>query len=69
MSGRRHIMLWEKKVQLVNETKQAVDSSVGQGEIKAMESEIHRMELRKAQIARQQEMLIQALEKSVARVS
>ncbi|VDL92767.1 unnamed protein product [Schistocephalus solidus] len=62
----RHIMLWEKKVQLVNETKQAVDSSVGQGEIKAMESEIHRMELRKAQIARQQEMLIQALEKSVA---
>nr|VZI01346.1 unnamed protein product [Spirometra erinaceieuropaei] len=63
----RHIMLWEKKVQLVNETKQAVDSSVGQGEIKAMESEIHRMELRKAQIARQQEMLIQALEKSVAR--
>ncbi len=58
-------MLWEKKVQLVNETRQAVDSASGQGELKAMRIEIHRMENRKAQIARQQEQLIQALEQSV----
>lgn len=58
-------MLWEKKVQLVNETRQAVDSAIGQGELKAMQIEIHRMEGRKAQILRQQETLIQALEQSV----
>ncbi|VDL61080.1 unnamed protein product [Hymenolepis diminuta] len=61
----RHIMLWEKKVQLVNETRQAVDSASGMAELKAIRVEIHRMEMKKAQIARQQEQLIQALEQSV----
>ncbi|VEL19159.1 unnamed protein product [Protopolystoma xenopodis] len=64
----RQIMLWEKKVQLCLETKQAVDSDVGQSEIKAMRSEIHRMEVRKTQLLRQQEQLIQALEKAVSRL-
>lgn len=58
-------MLWEKKVQLINETRQAVDSASGMAELKAIRVEIHRMETRKAQIARQQEQLIQALEQSV----
>lgn len=58
-------MLWEKKVQLVNETRQAVDSASGMAELKAIRVEIHRMEMKKAQIARQQEQLIQALEQSV----
>uniref|UniRef100_A0A5K3F4Z8 TEX12 protein n=1 Tax=Mesocestoides corti TaxID=53468 RepID=A0A5K3F4Z8_MESCO len=61
----RHIMLWEKKVQLVNETRHAVDSAVGKNELRAIRIEIQRMETRKAQIARQQEQLIQALEQSV----
>ncbi|KAL5104888.1 Coiled-coil domain-containing protein 40 [Taenia crassiceps] len=61
----RHILLWEKRVQLVNETRQAVDSASGLAELRAIRVEIHRMEARKAQIARQQEQLIQALEKSV----
>ncbi|VUZ42593.1 unnamed protein product, partial [Hymenolepis diminuta] len=34
-------------------------------ELKAIRVEIHRMEMKKAQIARQQEQLIQALEQSV----
>lgn len=52
-------------MQLVNETRQAVDSASGLAELRAIRVEIHRMEARKAQIARQQEQLIQALEKSV----
>lgn len=38
-------MLWEKKIQLVKETRSAVDSEVGQGEIQTMKAEIHRMEV------------------------
>lgn len=40
-------MLWEKKTQLAREAKNAVDLEYGQGEIKAMKAEIHRMEVRK----------------------
>jgi coiled-coil domain-containing protein 40 len=63
----RHIMLWERKIQLAQETQSAVDSDIGQGEIKAMKSEIHRMEVRYTQLMRQQELLIQDMEKSVSR--
>ncbi|XP_073444179.1 coiled-coil domain-containing protein 40 isoform X3 [Dendrobates tinctorius] len=38
------IMLWEKKIQLAKEMRNAVDSETGQGEIKAMKAEIHRMQ-------------------------
>lgn len=38
-------MLWERKTQLVKETRAAVDSEVGQGEIQTMKAEIHRMEV------------------------
>lgn len=38
-------MLWEKKTQLAKETRAAVDSDVGQGEIHAMKAEIHRMQV------------------------
>lgn len=38
-------MLWEKKTQLVKETRSAVDSEVGQGDIQMMKAEIHRMEV------------------------
>ena len=44
---RRQIMLWEKKTQLAREAKNAVDLEYGQGEIRAMKAEIHRMEVRK----------------------
>ena len=42
---RRQIMLWEKKTQLARETQAAVSSDIGEGEIKAMKAEIHRMEV------------------------
>lgn len=38
-------MLWEKKIQLVKETRSAVDSEVGQGDIQEIKAEIHRMEV------------------------
>lgn len=60
-------MLWEKKTQLARETRAAVDSEIGQGEISAMKSEIHRMEVRYSQLMRQQEKMIQDMEKAVSR--
>lgn len=38
-------MLWEKKTQLAREAKNAVDLEYGQGEIRAMKAEIHRMQV------------------------
>lgn len=42
---RHQIMLWEKKIQLTKEMRSAVDSERGQGEIRAMRAEIHRMQV------------------------
>ena len=38
-------MLWEKKVQVSREMKEAVDSEAGQAEVRAMKAEIHRMQV------------------------
>ena len=65
---RRQIMLWEKKTKLANETRAAVDSELGQGEIRAMKSEIHRMQVRHGQLMKQQETMIQSMEKAVSRL-
>lgn len=67
LSFRRTIMLWEKKVQLCDETRRAVDCDLGQGELSVMKHEIHRMEVRKNSLLQQQEKLLQALERSVSR--
>ena len=64
---RRQIMLWEKKIQIAREMKEAVDSDVGQSEIRAMKAEIHRMQVRHDQLMRQQEKMIQDMEKAVYR--
>ena len=64
---RRQIMLWEKKTQLARETREAVDGEVGQGEMKAMRAEIHRMQVRYTQLMKQQERMIQEMEKAVSR--
>ena len=60
-------MLWEKKIQLTQETREAIDYEVGEGDIKIMKCEIHRMEVRYQQLLRQQEILVQSMEKSVSR--
>jgi hypothetical protein len=49
-SNRKQIMFWERKIQLAKEMKAAVDSETGQGEIRAMKSEIHRMQVRQLSI-------------------
>ena len=64
---RRQIMLWEKKTQLARETRAAVDSDIGEGEIKAMKAEIHRMQVRHGQLLKTQERMIQDMEKAVSR--
>ena len=40
-------MLWERKIQIAREMKDVVDSDVGQTEVRAMKSEIHRMQVRR----------------------
>ncbi|XP_035036633.2 coiled-coil domain-containing protein 40 [Hippoglossus stenolepis] len=61
------IMLWEKKIQLVKETRSALDSEVVHGEIQMMKAEIHRMEVILNQLKRQQEQLLRESEETVAR--
>eukprot|EP01038_Epipyxis_sp_PR26KG_P011107 gene11107-14909_t len=46
MEQERQALLWEKKIQLDKETREALDPSVGVQETENMEKEIHRMELR-----------------------
>lgn len=63
----RQIMLWEKRTQLMRETRSAVDSDTGQGDIRTMRAEIHRMEVCYAQLMKQQERLLRDMESVVAR--
>ncbi|KAM6971912.1 coiled-coil domain-containing protein 40 [Aplochiton taeniatus] len=67
LEAERQIMLWEKKTQLVRETRSAVDSEVGQGDIRTMRAEIHRMEVRYGQLMKKQEQLLRDMEAGVAR--
>ncbi|XP_067860206.1 coiled-coil domain-containing protein 40 isoform X2 [Heptranchias perlo] len=67
VEAERQIMLWEKKIQLAKEARSAVDSGVGQSEIRAMRAEIHRMEIRYSQLMKQQERMIREMEAVVSR--
>ncbi|NXP49452.1 CCD40 protein, partial [Heliornis fulica] len=67
LEAEHQIMLWEKKIQLTREMRAAVDSVMGQGEIQAMRTEIHRMKVRYGQLMKQQEMMIRDMEASVSR--
>lgn len=60
-------MMWEKRIQIAKEMKAAVDSEAGQGEIKEMKFEIHRMEVRYSELMKQQEKLVRAMEAAVSR--
>ncbi|KAJ6658502.1 hypothetical protein lerEdw1_020057 [Lerista edwardsae] len=61
------MMQWEKKIQIAKEMRAAVDSETGQGEIRVMKAEIHRMKVRYTQLMRQQERLMRDTEAAVAR--
>ena len=65
LEAERQVMLWEGKTQLAKETRDAVDKEVGQGEIKQMKSEIHRMEVRFSQLMKEQETLMRESEKCI----
>ena len=60
-------MVWEKRVQIAKEMKQTVDSETGQGEIKEMKFEIHRMKVRHSDLMKQQEKLMRDMEATVLR--
>ncbi|KAM7393645.1 hypothetical protein PAMP_020502 [Pampus punctatissimus] len=65
VEAERQIMLWEKKTQLLKETRSAVDSGVGDTQM--MKAEIHRMEVRLNQLMKEQERLLRESEETVAR--
>ena len=61
------IMMWEKKLQLAKEMKDAIDPNYGAGELQTMRKEIARMELRLKQIKKQQGVIIQEMEFALKR--
>ncbi|XP_048347472.1 coiled-coil domain-containing protein 40 isoform X2 [Sphaerodactylus townsendi] len=61
------MMQWEKKIQIAKEMRAAVASETGMGEIQAMKSEIHRMQVRHDQLKKLQEKMIRDMEAAVAR--
>ena len=63
----RQVLLWEKKIQLERETQAALDPSVGTGEIRAMEKEIHRMKIRLDALQREQEKMISDMERAIVK--
>lgn len=65
----RQIMLWERKIQLQREMMEAVDPSVGEDVVGAMQKEIHRMELRYSELMRLQEKLVGEMERGISKRS
>jgi chromosome segregation ATPase len=65
----RQALLWEKKIQLDRETREALDPSIGQLETQLMEKEIHRMSLRYEALLREQERLSSEMERAILKRS
>ncbi|XP_039937741.1 coiled-coil domain-containing protein 40 [Hirundo rustica] len=66
VEAEHQILLWEKKIQLAKEMREATDALFEQGEIHDMKTEIRRMQVRYGQLLKQQEMLIRAMETCVS---
>ncbi|XP_072501328.1 coiled-coil domain-containing protein 40 [Notamacropus eugenii] len=66
VEAEHQIMLWEKKIQLAKEMRAAVDSETGQAEIRTMRAEIHRMQVKHAQLKKQQEKMIREMEAAIS---
>jgi hypothetical protein len=67
METEKLIMLWEKKLQLAREMKEALDPKYGAAELRTMKKEVSRMELRLKQITKQQEVIVQEMQFALAR--
>merc|ERR1711871_79964 len=63
----KQIMLIERKIQLAKETIEALDPNVGRAENTKMKQEIHRTELRFAQLKKKQEDMIKEMEDAIYR--
>ena len=61
------VMLWQRKIELEREMNDVLDPSVGGDVVGAMKKEIHRMQLRAAELSRIQETLLLDLERSIAK--
>ncbi|NWV26680.1 CCD40 protein, partial [Origma solitaria] len=66
VEAEHQILLWEKKIQLAKEMREATDSLLEHGEIHDMKTEIRRMQVRYGQLLKQQEMLVRAMETCVS---
>ncbi|KAF6092778.1 coiled-coil domain containing 40 [Phyllostomus discolor] len=67
VEAEHQIMLWEKKIQLAKEMRASVSSETGQTEIRAMKAEIHRMQVKHAQLLKRQERMVRDMELAVTR--
>ena len=67
MEVEKTIMMWEKKIQLGKEMREALDPNYGSQEIRTMKKEITRMELRLKQIKKQQLVIVQEMEYALNR--
>ncbi|NXM33240.1 CCD40 protein, partial [Oxyruncus cristatus] len=67
VEAEHQILLWEKKIQLAKEMKEATGSGSEQGEMQAMKAEIRRMQVRYGQLLKQQEKVVRDMEASVSR--
>jgi len=63
----RQAMLWERKIMLEKEMKEVLDPSVGQDVVGEMKREIHRMQLRHAELMRLQDKLMADLERALSK--
>ena len=61
----RQVLLWEKKLQLEKEMREALDPNIGQSEVKEMEREIHRMKIRLEEVCREEEVILKEIERSI----
>eukprot|EP00055_Hartaetosiga_balthica_P005217 m.14997 g.14997 ORF g.14997 m.14997 type:complete len:944 (-) comp4404_c0_seq1:584-3415(-) len=67
VEAERQLLLWEKKIQLLKETKEELQSNEGKEELDDMRNEIHRMELKLQSLKREKEELIKEMEHTVNR--
>ncbi|KAK8890469.1 Coiled-coil domain-containing protein 40 [Tritrichomonas musculus] len=67
METEKTIMMWEKKLQLAREMREALDPNYGASELNSMKKEVNRMELRLKQIKKQQQVIVQEMEYALVR--
>lgn len=65
VEAEKQARLIEQKIALERETQAALDPTVGASETRAMQREIHRMQLRHAQLQRRQEIMIADMERAI----